>query len=177
MGSGVSGLPRALGPGFVGPGRVRLVCDRCWGWFEGGGRKRRLCGAGLGAGGALPPLRSSGRLLRGLELCMQGVGRGVACERSGSLGLYVLALGCCAGAVLARALACGLVWRVLCFRVCSLAVPLHHDAGSVLCVILLGSHACRADVLQLYVGSCVVRGFCVRAKLVQRNGNVNVLRK
>ena len=33
----------------------------------------------------------------------------------------------------------GLVWGVLCFRVCALAVPLHHDAGSVLCVILLRS--------------------------------------
>ena len=97
MGWGVSGLPRALGPGFVGPGRVEAasgaVCDRCWGWFEGGRRKRRLCGAGLGAGGALPPLRSSGRLLRGLALCKQGAGRGVPCESSGSLGLYVLVLG------------------------------------------------------------------------------------
>ena len=41
MGWGVSGLPRALGPSFVGPGEVGAVsgaaCDRCWDWFEGGG--------------------------------------------------------------------------------------------------------------------------------------------
>ena len=52
MGWGVSGLPRALGPSFVGPGEVGAVsgaaCDRCWDWFEGGGgsmlSKRRARG-------------------------------------------------------------------------------------------------------------------------------------
>ena len=174
MGSRVSGLLRALGSGFVGPERVSgVVCDRCWGWFERRGRNEGFAELVLVLVGLCCPYVVQ-------EGCCAALNCACRCcvREIGKLGLV------CASARLLRRSGAGegvgvrsrLGGAVL-QSMFSLAVPLHHDAGSVLCVILLGSHACRADVLQLYVGSGVVRGFCVRAKLVQCNGNVNVLRK